>query len=125
MAQADQTEAAVRNYVDAWNKGDRDLFLSLFADDVVQEDPVPSTPNVGRKAVGAFWDMTFTLAERLEFEAIEIIVCGTEAILRLQIDAHNGDTTMRINAVDIFILDDAGKVSSLRAYWDPAKIQML
>jgi steroid delta-isomerase len=121
----EQTRAAVDGYVAAWNKNDRDAFLALWASDAVQIDPVPSPPNVGTDAIAGFWDNAHAMAESIEFEELESIVCGSEAALRFQATARAGGGGMTFGGVDIIAVNDDGKIASLKAYWDPARVTAL
>ena len=121
MPTPEQVRAAVDAYVAAYMKDDRDAFLDAFADDGVVIDPVGMPGHAGREARGAFWDMVHSMAESLRFEVAQVHVCGSEAAMVFEIHAKVGDGGSIIDAVDIFEVDDAGKIAQVKAYWELEK----
>ena len=118
MASPEQVQAAVESYVAAYQTNDRDAFLDVFATDGVIVDPVGTPPHAGREARGAFWDTVHQLTERMTFDVKDVVVCGSEAAMVFGIHASTGDAGILLDAVDIFEVDENGKISSMRAYWD-------
>lgn len=105
--------------------GDRDAWLACFAEDAVVHDPVGGSPFDpegrglrGHDALRAFWDagiapadVTFTIRE----------THGTEAEAALVGEAHvrlPGGAEARYDGVFAYAVDDGGRITSLRAYWD-------
>jgi ketosteroid isomerase-like protein len=54
----------------------------------------------------------------MTFDVKDVVVCGNEAAMVFRIHASTGDAGIVLDAVDIFEVDDDGKISSMRAYWD-------
>jgi steroid delta-isomerase len=121
MPSPEQVQTAVDAYVAAYAKNDRDAFLDAFADGGVIIDPVGTPPHAGREARGAFWDNVHQLTEKIVFDVKDVVVCGSEAAMVFRIHAGTGDTGILIDAVDIFEIDDDGKIASMRAYWDMSR----
>jgi steroid delta-isomerase len=121
MPSPEQVQAAVDAYVAAYTENDRDAFLDAFADDGVIEDPVGTPAHAGRDARGAFWDTVHQLTERMTFDVKDVVVCGTEAAMVFRIHAGTADAGIVLDAVDIFQVDDEGKIASMRAYWDMSR----
>jgi steroid delta-isomerase len=121
MPSPEQVQAAVDAYVAAYMANDRAAFLDAFADDGVIEDPVGTPAHVGREARGAFWDTVHQLTERMTFDVKDVVVCGDEAAMVFRIHAGAADAGIVIDAVDIFQVDDDGKIASMRAYWDMSR----
>ena len=123
MPTSEQVRKVVGDYLASFPVRDRDAFLACFAEDATQVDPVPSPPNVGKEAIGAFWDNIVQMAEKLDPELHHLHVCGDEAALVFTMKARTGDGGTAIDIVDILKVDDDGKIASLRAYWDPAAMK--
>jgi steroid Delta-isomerase len=121
MPSPEQVQAAVEAYVAAYQTNDRNAFLDAFAIDGVIVDPVGTPPHAGREARGAFWDTVHQLTERMTFDVKDVVVCGSEAAMVFGIHASTGDAGIVLDAVDIFEVDDDGKISSMRAYWDMSR----
>jgi steroid delta-isomerase len=125
MPTPEQVRAAVDAYVDAYQRNDRGRFLDAFADEGVVIDPVGTPAHTGRDGRGAFWDTVHEMTERLSFDVKDIVVCGREAAMVFQIEARAGDGGMMIDAVDVFEVDDDGRIAQLKAYWDMARARPL
>ena len=121
MPSPEQVKAAIDAYVAAYQENDRDAFLDAFATDGVIVDPVGTPAHAGREARGAFWDTVHQLTERMTFDVKDVTVCGNEAAMVFRIHASTGDAGIVLDAVDIFEIDDDGKISSMRAYWDMSR----
>ena len=123
MPSPEQVRAAVDAYVAAYGANDRDAFLDVFADDGVIIDPVGTPAHEGRDARGAFWDTVHQLTEKITFDVKDVVVCGNEAAMVFRIHAGSDDAQIQIDAVDVFEVDDAGKVTRMKAYWDMGRAQ--
>jgi steroid delta-isomerase len=121
MPTPEQVRAVVDAYVDGYRRADRDAVLALFRDDAVWHDPVGAPPHVGHDGIGAFWDEAHAMAERIELVPSDVTVCGDEAAMVFEIHATVGGATMVFDAVEIFTIDDDGRIRLLKAYWDMAK----
>jgi steroid delta-isomerase len=121
----EQVQAAVDAYVDAYNRDDRDAFLAAFADGGVIVDPVGTPAHEGVEARGGFWDSVHALAARLELVPKDVIVCADEAAMVVSIHATSGGSTTVIDAVDVFRVDDEGRILSMHAYWDLSRAHPL
>lgn len=125
MPSPEQVRAVVDDYLASFPKKDRGAFLACFADDATQVDPVPSPPNVGKQAIGQFWDNIIAIADTLEPQLDRVSVCGNQAAVVFTMTARSGEGGSAIDIVDIFEVDDDGKIASLHAYWDPAAMRPL
>jgi steroid Delta-isomerase len=113
----EQIRAAVEAYVAAYNADDRGAFVALWSDDAVIEDPVGTPAHRGRDAIAAFWDGVHQLSERIRLTPGHVHVAGDGAAMVFEIRAAG----MVIDAVDVFVVDDTGAITSMRAYWDLAE----
>lgn len=118
MATKDEVRALLQRYCDAMNGRDRERWLDCFADDAVQEDPVGTPPNVGREAIGRFFDanevpVTLSLTD-------DPLVLGDEVLAFLRVEADMGGRQMTIpRIVDHIVLTaDGTRFRSLRAFFD-------
>jgi steroid delta-isomerase len=127
MTSPEAVRKVVDAYVDSYRRNDKQACIDLFATDAVWHDPVGEPPHVGHDGVGAFWDQARTMAESIELVPSDVIVCANQAAMVFEIHvnlpAPEGvpPTTMIMDAVEVFVLDDGGKISELRAYWDMSR----
>ena len=110
----------------AVKRGDRDGWLSLFAEDAVVEDPVGKSPldptglgHRGKAAIAAFYDNVIAKNESFDYKINKLVVCGNEC-------ANYATFTITFpgghkNSMDLIIVYRQaadGKIASLRAFWE-------
>ena len=121
MPTSEQVRRAIETYAETFQKGDREAWLANFAEDAVHMDPATAPPNIGREAIGRFWDNTVQLAERFEFDVHDVIVAGDEGVLVFTMRAHAADGGgIQFRIVDVFTIDDDGRIARQKAYFDLA-----
>jgi steroid delta-isomerase len=121
MPTPDQVKAVAEAYVAASNANDKDAVLAQFAPDAVWFDPVGQPPHVGVEGVAAFYDQTRALADRVEMKLKDVIVCGTEAAMILEIHVTMGESGMIMDCIETLEVDDDAKISAMKAYWDMSR----
>jgi steroid Delta-isomerase len=121
MPTPEQVKAAAEAYITASNANNKQAVLAQFAPDAVWFDPVGQPPHVGADGIGAFFDQTRTLADRIEMKLLDVIVCGTEAALVLEIHATIGESVMIMDCVETVEFDDEAKIARMKAYWDMSR----
>ena len=118
-------QAASWRSMDAVVRGDKQAWLENFADDAIVEDPVgPSLVDPtgeghhGKAAIEQFWDKNIANARPM-FSLQSSLCCGNECanIGTLTIQFPNGLVT-QLYGVFIYRVNEAGKVISLRTYWE-------
>ena len=122
MPTVDEVSALLDRYCSAMSEGRRDDWLDCFADDAVQEDPVGTPPNVGREAIGAFFDASppgVTLVR-----TADPLVLGDEVIAFFRAEVNmDGQDMVLPRIVDHIRLDATGtRFAHLRAFFDYAEI---
>lgn len=103
----------------------KDEWLALFAEDACVEDPVgPSgfdpegKGHHGIDAIGRFYDMTIATTTSLEFLIADSLVCGDENVNIGTIRSVVAGCQIDAEGVFIYRVNDAGKIVSLRAFWE-------
>ena len=123
-ADAATIRATVEAYCAAFAKGDRDAYTGLFAEDGWIEDPVGSPRLVGREAIGGFFDQSSSLADSIELRLTgPVRVAAGECAFPMQARPDIGGTTFCVDIIDVMTFDDAGQITTMRAFWDPAEMR--
>ena len=120
VADRERMIAAVETHCRASSEGDKEAWMKIFADDVVIEDPAGSGAIYrGIEAVStAFWERSQGAKPRLQLTE-EVIVSGKEAIAILSAEVGpENDRRKLAPIVDHFIFNEAGKVTSMRAFFN-------
>ena len=104
---------------------DREGWLALWDDDGIIEDPVGPSPldpegrgHRGKEKIAAFYDNVIAPVD-LRFCIRQSFACGSECANVGTITSRlaNGAVS-RTELVMVYRLNDAGKVVSLRAFWE-------
>ena len=113
---------------------DRDGWLGLFASDAVVQDPIGPSPfdpegkgHRGHDAIAAFYDTVIASSEAVDFEITHSYLCGDEVadvgIIRTTLAGGNHQAVVHV--VMTYRSDGAGKIASLRAYWEFDKLELV
>jgi hypothetical protein len=109
---------AITTYCRAETEGDKDAFMALFADKVLHEDPVGYAIRHDRAGLEELWGMAQAGNVELWLEG-EVIVAGNEAIGIMRCRTGPDDARREMGPiVDHFVFDDAGKITSVRAFYN-------
>lgn len=110
-------------------KGDKEGWLALFAPDAVIQDPVgPSfldptgEGHRGTAALSAFYDNYVGLITEFAFHITDSFANGPccANVARISTTMADG-STMQIDCILIYTVDDDGLITSLRAHWEPER----
>lgn len=107
----------------ATSPADIDRRTALFAEGAVFEDPVGATPLVGPAALRQFFEGAVAAGWVIHMVPQRIIVCGGEAVSLTKASwGVAGETPAQVEIVHTFAFDDAGKMTSLRVFFDQGTI---
>jgi ketosteroid isomerase-like protein len=105
----------------------KEAWLALFAEDAVIQDPVgPSALDPsgeghrGKAAISKFWDMVN--GGNFSFTMRESYPCGDECANVWVGTNELGGMRFDVPMVTIYKVNAAGKIVSLRAFWDSSKV---
>lgn len=118
MPSPEQMTAAVHAYVDAFDRGDPEAAVALFAADATVEDPVGTPPKVGTEAIREFYAYSMGTGAKLHLEG-PIRTGHDFAAFAFQVRLKMGDAEATVDVIDVFRFDVAGKVRSMQAFFGP------
>src|SRR5215218_2669070 len=100
------------------------VYVGLFADDAWIEDPIGSPRLTGPDEIGGFFDQSSSMAESIELRRTGPVRAAVgEGAFPMQARPNIGGTTFVVDIIDVMTFDDAGKITTMRAYWDPAEMR--
>ncbi len=119
MSTEQQMRAAMQEYIDAFNRRDAEAVIALYADDASVEDPVGTEPKVGVEAIAEFYRYSVGLGAELSLVApIRTSHANSAAMaFDVQVTLEQGPCLIRV--IDVMTFNEAGKFTSMRAYWGP------
>ena len=116
----EQAEATVRTYLGLVADGTADEIAALYAEDAVLEDPVGSDPLRGREAIRGFYATIESL--KITTELFTIRTAGGEAAFHFNISTDTGAGFAVMQPMEVMVFNEAGLISSMRAWWNDADL---
>lgn len=114
-------EAAVHEYVAAFDAGAPERVAALFAEDATVEDPVGTEPKVGQAAILEFYTASMQTGAKLALDGA-VRLCGPYAAFAFTVHLHWQGKDQRVEVIDTFKFNDDGKVVEMRAYFGPSNM---
>lgn len=121
MTTAEQMEAAVRTYVESYNRGDLDGIIRIFAADAKVEDPVGSPIRQGHAALREFFAVGVDAGAKLFLDG-PVRCADRYAAFPFHVELTWDGASTRIDVIDVFEFDDSGTVAYMRAFFGPANM---
>ncbi|MDE2435619.1 MAG: nuclear transport factor 2 family protein [Sphingomonadales bacterium] len=114
-------EAAVHEYVAAFEAGDAARVAALYADDATVEDPVGTPLKQGKAAILDFYAGSMATGAKLKLEG-PVRIVEDYAVFPFSVNLHWEGSDKRIDVIDIFRFDEANLVVAMRAFWGPSNM---
>lgn len=114
-------EALVRTYFTKVAAMNPDGWLDDFAEDAVSYDPVGQPPTKVHEGFQEFFAQLQGMFKQLESTIEHIFVAGNEAAVKWTMQGlSKSEKTITFEGITVFEVNEAGKIQSTRAYWNPA-----
>lgn len=108
---------AMQAYIDLFNVSNPDGIADLYAEDATVEDPVGTELKVGKPAIAAFYKMAVATGAKLKLAAPIRASHGNSAAMAFEVELNMPEGRAVIRVIDVMTFNDAGKFTSMRAYW--------
>lgn len=113
----------VNRYLALVATGTADDIVTLYAAEATIEDPIGADIRRGHDAIRGFY-AGFQDAKK-DTELAELRVSGSEAAFLWHLTLDAGDSRTRISPISTMSFDADAKITSMRAFWSPADVQVL
>jgi limonene-1,2-epoxide hydrolase len=110
-------EKVVREFCAAWGRRDVDEILAFFAKDAVYHN-IPMAPAEGHDAIRTLLNLFVPAASSIEFEIHQLAVSGSVVLTERTDRFVVGDKTIALPVMGAFEVDDDGKITAWRDYFD-------
>ena len=118
MLTPDHMTAAVHAYVAAFEAGDPEAVVGLFAEDATVEDPVGTPAKRGQDEIRAFYTSSMQTGAKLHLQGP--VRVGTDyAAFAFQVRLLWEGKISTVDVIDIFRFNADGKVAKMEAYFGP------
>jgi steroid delta-isomerase len=119
----DVVSRAVKAYFEAIRAMDEQAWINTFAEDAVSYDPVGALPTVGHQKLREFFQSITGAFKEVGLKEDEVFVAGNGAAVRwtgrgISKQGHK----VHFEGIDVFEVNEAGKIQTLHAYWNPAEM---
>lgn len=122
IPEAAAVRATVVAYLAAVASGTAADIAALYAEGGTLEDPVGTTPKVGRAAAEEFY-RPLEASERAT-ELLTLRISGASAAFHFRVETKAGDKTYVITPIDVMTFDKDARITSMRAFWAPSDMQV-
>ena len=123
MSDENKMRNAMQAYIDEFNAQNLTNLVHLYADDATVEDPVGSPVKSGHKEIEAFYDMGLKTGAKLSLVAPIRASHGNAAAMAFNVELNMPEGRSIIQVIDVMTFNDAGKFTSMKAYWGPGDMQ--
>ena len=126
----DQTElssridATVQAYIELLTNGTAEQIADLFAADATVEDPIGADIRDTREQLVEFYGIITGMDEHVATLNWKKIA-GDTAVFEFTLVTGTADMRFEITPIDIMVFDADGKISSMRAVWEPSDLKQL
>jgi steroid delta-isomerase len=121
-ADRDRILETIQSYVDLVGKGTADEILGLYAEDATVEDPVGTGVRTTREAIREFYAAIEPLQQ--ESRLVSARVADGQAAFLFELVTRVGDQTYTLAPIDVMTFDDEGRITSMRAFWSNADMEV-
>ena len=119
----DKISRAVRAYFLAIRAMDADAFANTFAEDGTTFDPVGSPGITGRAALREFFQSICKNFKSVGLTEDSVFVAGNGAAVKWTgRGTSNSGKEVKFEGVDVFEVNEDGKIQTIHAYWNPAEM---
>lgn len=119
----DKISRAVRAYFLAIRAMDPEAIANTFAEDGTTFDPVNSPGITGRNGIQEFFESIYKNFKSVGLTEDSVFVAGNGAAVKWTgrgTSANGGE--VKFEGIDIFEVNDEGKIQTIHAYWNPAEM---
>jgi steroid delta-isomerase len=120
---AEKVSRAVRSYFLAIRAMDADAFANSFAEDGTTCDPMGAPPISGRAALREFFASICKNFKSVALTEESVFVAGNGAAVKwIGTGTSSNGKDVKFEGIDVFEINDDGKIQNLWAYWNPAEM---
>jgi steroid delta-isomerase len=116
-------QKVVADYFAAIRAMDREAWVATFAADAVSHDPYGAPEHRGQAALRQFFDGLAGAFEQVGLTEDQVFIAGDGAAVKWtgRGTGKNG-RAVTFEGIDVFTVNEAGRIQEVRAYWNPAAL---
>jgi steroid delta-isomerase len=114
---------AVKAYFAALRAMDQQAWINTFDEDAVSYDPVGAPPTRGHQRLGEFFQTITAAFKQVGLTEDDVFVAGNGAAVRWSgRGISKQGRKVHFEGIDVFEVNESGKIQTLHAYWNPAEM---
>ena len=114
---------AIKAYFAALRAMDQRAWVNTFAEDATSYDPVGAAPIVGHQKLGEFFETITAAFKEVGLTEDEVFIAGNGAAVKWTGRGKSKQgKDVRFEGIDVFEINEAGRIQTLHAYWNPAEM---
>jgi len=114
---------AIKEYFAALRSMDQQAWVNTFAEDAVTYDPVGAQPTRGHQKLGEFFQTMTAAFKEVGLTEEQVFVAGNGAAVKWSgRGISKQGRKVRFEGIDVFEVNEAGKIQTIHAYWNPAEM---
>lgn len=113
----------IKKYFAAIREKDQKAWVNTFAEDAISHDPVGALPIVGHEKLAEFFQSITAAFKEVGLTEDRVFVAGNGAAVKWTgRGVSQSGKNVQFEGIDIFEVNEAGKIQTLHAYWNPAEM---
>lgn len=113
----------VKAYFAALRAMDQQAWVNTFAEEAVSYDPVGALPINGREKLGEFFQTIMAPFKEVGLTEDQVFIAGNSAAVKWTgRGTSKQGRAVHFEGIDVFTINEAGKIETLHAYWNPAEM---
>lgn len=102
---------------------DEHAWVATFAEDAISYDPVGALPSAGHQRLREFFQTITAAFKEVGLTEDEVFVAGNGAAVKWTgRGTSKQGRKVHFAGIDVFEVNEAGKIQTLHAYWNPAEM---
>ena len=120
---ADVVARTIKEYFAALRAMDEKAWVNTFAADAVSYDPVGTPAMEGHDKLAEFFQTITAAFKEVGLTENDVFIAGNGAAVKWTGRGKSkAGKDVKFEGIDVFEFNEAGKIQTLRAYWNPAEM---
>lgn len=113
----------VKDYFAAIREKNQNAWVNTFAEDAISYDPVGAPPIEGHQRLGEFFQSITAAFNEVGLTEDNVFIAGNQAAVKWTgTGVSKQGNKVRFEGIDVFSVNEAGKIQTLHGYWNPAEM---
>ena len=113
----------IKEYFAALREMNQNAWVNTFAEDAISHDPVGAPAIEGHQKLAEFFQSIMAAFREVGLTEDQVFIAGNQAAVKWTgAGVSKQGNKVRFEGIDVFTINEAGKIQALRAYWNPAEM---